>query len=119
MAVKKKSIVAIVKGSRPKAKAMLTKGFDLLGGISRFSPRNKRILLKPNLGYPEAEGKPPWTCTTDKVVLGALTEIFREAGAREVIVADGPAHGIVHRTAIRHNLSRGCSARGGLASNIR
>ena len=90
----KKSVVAIVKGSRAKAKATLTKGFDLLGGMSRFSPRNKSILLKPNLGYPEAEGKPPWTCTTDKAVLGALTEIFREAGAREVIVADGPAHGI-------------------------
>jgi uncharacterized protein (DUF362 family) len=107
----KKSVVAILKGSRPKAKAMLAKGFDLLGGIGRFSPRNKRILLKPNLGYPEAEGKPPWTCTTDKVVLGALTEIFREAGAREVIVADGPAHGITgehmfQRTGVKETVEK-------------
>jgi uncharacterized protein (DUF362 family) len=90
----KKSVVAIVKGSRAEAKAVLAKGFDLLGGLKSFSVRNKSILLKPNLGYPEAEGMPPWTCTTDKAVLGALTEIFIEAGAREVIAADGPAHGI-------------------------
>lgn len=89
-----KSAVAIVKGDRQKAKTSLTKGFDLLGGIEKFAVRNKTILLKPNLGYPEAEGKEPWTCTTDKAVMGALTEIFVEAGAKEVIVADGPAHGI-------------------------
>lgn len=90
----KKSIVAILKGSRSEAFTMLEKGFDLLGGLDQFPIRNKRILLKPNLGYPEAEGMLPWTCTSDKVVLGALTEIFLKAGAMEVIAADGPAHGI-------------------------
>jgi len=83
-----------LKGRRREAKAMISKGFELLGEMKGASVRNKRILLKPNLGYPEAEGKPPWTCTTDKTVLGALTEIFMEAGAREVIAADGPAHAI-------------------------
>jgi len=110
MAVKK-SVVAVLKGGRPEAKRMLAKGFDLLGGIKRVSPRNKRVLLKPNLGYPEAEGKPPWTCTTDKAVLGALTEIFLEAGAREVITADGPAHGITgehmfQRTGVKETVEK-------------
>ena len=51
-------------------------------------------MLKPNLGYPEPEGLPPWTCTTDFMVLQALTEVFLEGGAKRVITADGPAHGI-------------------------
>jgi uncharacterized protein (DUF362 family) len=89
-----KSVVAITRGSRWEAKKVIKKGLDLIGGIRTVSKKGDVVLLKPNLGYPEAEGMPPWTCTTDSVVLAALTELFLEAGAKKVITADGPAHGI-------------------------
>ena len=47
------------------------------------------VLLKPNLGYVTPEGMPPWTCTTDYMVLAGLTELFLEAGAKRVITGDG------------------------------
>lgn len=89
-----KSIVVITKGGRWEAKRMLKEGFNLMGGIRRVAKRGDVVLLKPNLGYPEPKGMPPWTCTTDYMVLAALTELFLEAGARKVITAEGPAHGI-------------------------
>ncbi len=91
---KKNSIVAITKGARWEARRVLENTFDLLGGIERIMRTGDVVLLKPNVGYPEAEGLPPWTCTTDYVVLEALTELFLAAGAKKVITADGPAHGI-------------------------
>lgn len=90
-----KSVVAVTKGAgRWDAKKMLAEGFELCGGIQAVAKRGDTVILKPNLGYPEAEGMPAWTCTTDYMVLAALTELFLEAGAKRVITADGPAHGI-------------------------
>lgn len=89
-----KSVVAITKGGRWEAKKVLKEGLDLLGGVRSVVKKGDVVILKPNLGYPEPEGLPPWTCTTDSVVLTALTELFLEGGAKKVITADGPAHGI-------------------------
>jgi uncharacterized protein (DUF362 family) len=89
-----KSVVAITKGGRWDAKKLLAEGFELIGGIRTIVKKGDTVLLKPNLGYPEAEGMPAWTCTTDYMVLAALTELCREAGAKRVITADGPVHGI-------------------------
>ena len=89
-----KSVVAITAGGRWEAKKLLAEGFEHIGGIRTVVKKGDVVLLKPNLGYPEAEGLPAWTCTTDFMVLAALTELFLEAGAKKVITADGPAHGI-------------------------
>lgn len=91
---KAKSVVAITRGSRAEATKALQTGLDLLGGARRFVKKGAVVILKPNLGYPEADGQPAWTCTTDCAVLAGLTEIFLGAGAKKVITADGPAHGI-------------------------
>lgn len=91
---KGKSVVAITKGGRWEIKRLLKEGLDLIGGINTVVKKGDVVLLKPNLGYPEPEGMPPWTCTTDYMVLAALTELFLEAGAKRVITGDGPAHGI-------------------------
>jgi uncharacterized protein (DUF362 family) len=92
--VKSKSVVAITKGARWEAKKIIQQGLDLLGGIKTVMKRGDIVLLKPNLGYPEPEGLPPWTCTTDPFILAGLTELFLEAGAKKVITAESPAHGI-------------------------
>lgn len=91
---KSKSTVSITKGGRWEAKKVVERGLELIGGVESIMKKGDVVLLKPNLGYPEAEGFPPWTCTTDYVVLEALTECFLAAGAEKVITADGPAHGI-------------------------
>jgi uncharacterized protein (DUF362 family) len=90
----RKVSVSITKGGRWDAKKIINDGLNLIGGATGIVKKGGSVLLKPNLGYPEAEGLPPWTCTTDYMVLQALTEVFLEAGAKRVITADGPAHGI-------------------------
>jgi uncharacterized protein (DUF362 family) len=89
-----KTIVAITKGERWEAKQIIKEGLELTGAIRQVVKKGDVVLLKPNLGYPEAPGMPPWTCTTDPLVLSALTELFLEAGAKRVLTADGPAHAI-------------------------
>lgn len=89
-----KSVVAITRGGRWEAKKVVQKGLDLIGGINSVVKKGDTVLLKPNMGYPEPPGMPPWTCLTDVVVLVALTELFLEAGAKRVITGDGCAHGI-------------------------
>ena len=87
-----KSVVAITRGGRWEAKKVIKKGLDLIGGINSVVKKGDMVLLKPNLGYPEAPGMPPWTCTTDAMVLAALTELCFEAGAKKVRTGDMPAH---------------------------
>lgn len=87
-----KSIVAITKGGRWEAKKVIKQGLDHIGGLNSIVKKGDMVLLKPNLGYPEVPGMPPWTCTTDAVVLAALTELCFEAGAKRVLTGDMPAH---------------------------
>ena len=90
-----KSVVAITKGGRWEAKKIIQEGLELIGGIKSVVKKGDVVILKPNLGYPEPPGMPPWTCTTDVVVITALTELCFEAGAKRVITADGAAHDIM------------------------
>lgn len=89
-----KSVVAIAKGGRWDAQKIVTRALDLIGGIESIVKKGDVVLIKPNLGYPEAEGMPPWTCVTDFMVVEALTRLCLDAGAKRVIAGDGPAHGI-------------------------
>jgi uncharacterized protein (DUF362 family) len=59
-------------------------------GISLLRPdvRGKRVLLKPNL----VEYEPGTMINTHPVVVAGAVEAFRRAGAREVVVGEGPGH---------------------------
>jgi uncharacterized protein (DUF362 family) len=65
--------------------ALVRKAIDHLGGISRFVRPGQTVLIKPNqtVYYSAEEG-----CTTDPLVVGALIQLAREAGAARVQVAE-------------------------------
>ncbi len=54
----------------------------------RLEVRGKRVVLKPNL----VEFDPSTTINTHPLVVHAAMEAFREAGAAEVRIAEGPGH---------------------------
>lgn len=91
---RRKSIVAITKGTRKRAKKVIQEGLKLIGGLSSIVKKGDTVLLKPNMGYPPPPGMPHWTNNTDVLVLTALTELCFEAGAKRVITGDGCSHGI-------------------------
>jgi uncharacterized protein (DUF362 family) len=64
---------------------LVRQALDHLGGISRFIQPRHTVLIKPNLTvyYSAEEG-----CTTDPLVVGALIQLAREAGAARVQVAE-------------------------------
>jgi uncharacterized protein (DUF362 family) len=66
---------------------MLRGAIDAIGGIGRFIQRGDVVVIKPNVAFerPAALG-----ATTNPEVLSALIEIVREAGAKEIRVADNP-----------------------------
>jgi hypothetical protein len=68
-------------------KPMLLASLDALGGIGRFIQRGDVVVIKPNVAFerPAALG-----ATTNPELLTALIEIVREAGAKEIRVADNP-----------------------------
>jgi len=95
-----KSLVAIVYGRDPSQ--MLQRAMDLLGGMDRLDLRGKRVLLKPNV----LNDRPP-PSTTNPQVIGATVKLVKQAGAADVIVADGsgiirlPTAANLTRTGIR------------------
>jgi uncharacterized protein (DUF362 family) len=60
---------------------------DTIGGISRFIHTGDVVVIKPNVAFERAA---VLGATTNPEVLKALIHIVREAGAREVRVADNP-----------------------------
>ena len=75
----------IVEGNDPAA--MLSKGFDALGGISNFIKPGNRVVLKPNFSVPRL---PEEACTTNPVLVASLVTMCLQAGAKEVKVIDNP-----------------------------
>src|SRR5918997_4722090 len=71
--------------SRDRVLSVVREAIDLLGGINRFVKPGQTVLLKPNqtVFYSAEEG-----CTTDPLVVGALIQLAREAGASRVQVAE-------------------------------
>ena len=67
--------------------AMLRASIDAVGGIARFVQKGDVVLVKPNVAFERAA---PLGATTNPEVLAALVLLVREAGAREVRVADNP-----------------------------
>lgn len=60
---------------------------DAVGGIGRFVQRGDVVVVKPNVAF---ERSAPLGATTNPEVVAALVRLVREAGAREVRVADNP-----------------------------
>jgi uncharacterized protein (DUF362 family) len=60
---------------------------DAIGGMSRFVQKGDVVVIKPNVAFERAAAL---GATTNPAVLEALIFLVREAGAREVRVADNP-----------------------------
>jgi uncharacterized protein (DUF362 family) len=60
---------------------------DAIGGMSRFIAKDDVVVIKPNVAF---ERSAALGATTNPDVLTALIRLVREAGAREVRVADNP-----------------------------
>jgi uncharacterized protein (DUF362 family) len=76
-----KAVVAMVYGTD--VDVMLTAGLRLIGGLTRLNLKDKRVLIKPNV----VNDRPPPT-TTNPQVVSAIVRAVREAGARDILVAD-------------------------------
>jgi uncharacterized protein (DUF362 family) len=84
---RERSQVALLKaaGYGPSLTETVRRGVKLCG----VSVTGQRVVLKPNLvefvpGHPAV--------TTNPILIAAAVEAFRQLGAREVIVAEGPGH---------------------------
>ncbi|MBN1983989.1 MAG: DUF362 domain-containing protein [Chitinivibrionales bacterium] len=80
----KKSVVAVATGS---ASDCVRKSIDALGGIKQFVKQGDRVVIKPNIGFPNP---PEWGTTTHPDVVKAVVEVCREAGAQRIIIVDHP-----------------------------
>ena len=74
--------IAVVKG--PPAAATRA-AVELMGGMKNFVKPGNRVLIKPNMSFPNP---PDWATTTNPLVVRELAIMCREAGASKVIIAD-------------------------------
>lgn len=58
---------------------------DALGGMKRFVAKGDVVILKPNIGW---DRNPQYAATTNPDVVGALSKLCYEAGAKKVRVFD-------------------------------
>ncbi|MBL8025390.1 MAG: DUF362 domain-containing protein [Fibrobacteres bacterium] len=79
-----KPIVAVAKGEPADC---VKRVIAALGGIKNFVKPGSRVVIKPNMGFPNP---PEWSTTTHPEVVKAVAELCIEAGARRVIVIDHP-----------------------------
>src|SRR5919112_4035845 len=71
--------------SQERVLSLVRQALDHLGGMSAFVSPGQTVLIKPNqtVYYSAEEG-----CTTDPLVVGALIQLARQAGARKIQVAE-------------------------------
>jgi uncharacterized protein (DUF362 family) len=72
----------------PEPAANVTAVLQRMGGMRAFVGPDDRVLVKPNIGFDRV---PALAATTDPKVVATVVRACREAGAREVWVADCPA----------------------------
>ncbi|MEZ4219281.1 MAG: DUF362 domain-containing protein [Polyangiaceae bacterium] len=60
---------------------------ERMGGMKRFVAKGDRVVVKPNIGFDLGEH---YAVTTSPVVVATVVRECLAAGAREVIVSDGP-----------------------------
>ncbi len=69
------------------AREAVREAIEGLGGIERFVKSGDRVLIKPNISFPNP---PEWATTTDPSVMRAVAELCLDAGASRVVIADHP-----------------------------
>ncbi|GAB4560704.1 MAG: DUF362 domain-containing protein [Haliangiales bacterium] len=79
------SVLGIAHGER--IDAMVRAAVDAIGGIGRFIERDDIVVIKPNVAFERAA---PLGATSSPEIVTALVQLVREAGAKEVRVADNP-----------------------------
>ncbi|MBN2125809.1 MAG: DUF362 domain-containing protein [Deltaproteobacteria bacterium] len=67
--------------------AATKKAVGALGGMTRFVSRGARVVIKPNMSFPNPQ---EWATTTHPEVVRALSELCVDAGAKSVLVLDNP-----------------------------
>lgn len=77
-----KSEVFVGKGT---AAQMLPKIIEKMGGISRFVKPGSRVLIKPNMSFPNP---PEWGTGTSPEAVFTMAKMCIDAGAKRVIVCD-------------------------------
>lgn len=98
-----KSIVSIAQDADPFR--AVAGAIDLIGGVGQFMRGVNTVLIKPNVGYYSLgvetglkklpDGFDPdgyFLPSTDRRVVAALVRLFKDAGAKRVVVADAPVH---------------------------
>lgn len=75
-------MVAIYGGS---ATAMFEKGIAEMGGMERFVKKGQQVILKPNIAW---DRTPEYGANTNPELVGLVTKLCLEAGAREVLCFD-------------------------------
>jgi uncharacterized protein (DUF362 family) len=76
--------LAVISGSPA---AATKKALEAMGGISRFVKKGQRVVLKPNMSFPNP---PDRASTTHPAVVVAVAQACLEAGAQRVLVLDYP-----------------------------
>jgi uncharacterized protein (DUF362 family) len=79
------TIVVAAKQKEPAALARAA--VNGLGGMGRFVKKGNVVLVKPNIGWAR---RPDQAATTNPELVAEVIRMCREAGAREVLVADNP-----------------------------
>ncbi len=81
----KNKTMAVIKGnSREKS---VTKGIELLGGITRFVKPGGTVLIKPNIAFASS---PALGATTNPQLLAEVIRLCYKGGGKKVIVTDNP-----------------------------
>ena len=76
--------LAVVRG--PAAQAV-DRAIGMLGGIERFVGQGDRVVLKPNMGFPNP---PKMGTTTSPEVVSRVATLCQQAGAKRILVVDNP-----------------------------
>jgi uncharacterized protein (DUF362 family) len=79
-----KPVVAVAKGSAADA---VKRAVSALGGMKQFVKSGDRVVIKPNMGFPNP---PEWATTTNPEVVKAVVQLCIDAGARRIVVFDNP-----------------------------
>ena len=90
--------LAIIHGED--AEAMVRAAFGALGGIDKFISKGDVVLLKPNVAI---DRSPRLGATTNPQILKAVARLVRDAGAKEILIADNPINspeGCFHKSGI-------------------
>lgn len=77
--------LGVARGEDPRK--LLTGAIDAIGGIGRFITKDDVVVIKPNVAF---ERSAPLGATSNPEVLSALIHLVRDAGAKEIRVADNP-----------------------------